>query len=202
MYVCIIPGPHQPSTVVLNHYLRPLVDDMFESWTQGIWYSKTALQPQGRVTRSAIVVGAMDLLAAHHLSQLASHSTHIYCTVCQCVHQTTLGRTDVENWLFCDDSITKMHANQWKSARTAQDQENFSGYMGLDTLSCGGWSTGVPLANCQSMLCIAYWKIKVPHTSAFYWGSLQHLQHYAIPSTRCSLTILSRSMMKITRPTG
>ena len=86
MYVCIIPGPHQPSTVVLNHYLRPLVDDMFESWTQGIQYSKTALQPQGRATRSAIVVGAMDLLAACHLSQLASHSTHIYCTVCQCVH--------------------------------------------------------------------------------------------------------------------
>ena len=86
MYVCIILGPHQPSTVVLNHYLRPLVDDMFESWTQGIQYSKTALQPQGRVTCSAIVVGAMDLLVAHHLSQLASHSAHIYCTVCQCVH--------------------------------------------------------------------------------------------------------------------
>ena len=97
---------------------------MFESWTRGIRYSKTALQPQGRVTRSVIVVGAMDLLAACHLSQPASHSAHIYCTVCQCVHRTTLGRTDVENWLFHDDSITKMHANQWKSARTTQDQEN------------------------------------------------------------------------------
>ena len=76
------------------------------------------------MTHSAIVVGAMDLLAARHLSQLASHSAHIYCTVCQCVHQTMLGRTDVENWLFHDDSITKMHANQLKSARTTQDQEN------------------------------------------------------------------------------
>ena len=35
-----------------------------------------------------------------------------------------LRRTDVENWLFHNDSITKMHANQLKSARTTQDQEN------------------------------------------------------------------------------
>lgn len=124
MYVCIIPGPHQPSTVALNHYMRPLVDDMCESWVRGIRYSRTALQSQGRLTRSAIVVGAMDLLAARHLSQLASHSAHIYCTVCQCVHRTTLGRTDVENWLFRDDNVIRAHANQWKSAVTTQEQEN------------------------------------------------------------------------------
>ena len=55
---------------------------------------------------------------------LALHSTHIYCTVCWCVHWTMLGRTNIENWLFHDNSITKMHANKWKSARTTQDQEN------------------------------------------------------------------------------
>lgn len=124
MYVCIIPGPHQPSLVALNHYLRPLVDDMAESWAQGIRYSKTALHPEGRDTCSAIVVAAMDLPAARHVSGFASHSAHIYCTVCQCVHRTTLGRTDIERWLLRDDSIMKVHANQWKSANTTQEQDD------------------------------------------------------------------------------
>jgi Transposase family tnp2 len=82
----IIPGPRQPSLTDLNHYVKPLIDDLVVSWDQGVRYSRTALHSTGRTTHSAIIAAVMDLPAARHASQLASHGSHFYCTVCQHFH--------------------------------------------------------------------------------------------------------------------
>src|SRR5882757_3194416 len=69
MYLAgIIPGPKQPSLEHLNHYIRPLIDDMVDSWERGINFSKTACFPTGRLTHSAIVLAVCDLPATHHLA--------------------------------------------------------------------------------------------------------------------------------------
>src|SRR3984885_13697901 len=48
MYVAgIIPGPHEPSLTELNHYLKPVINNLVVSWTWGVHYSCTALQPTG-----------------------------------------------------------------------------------------------------------------------------------------------------------
>lgn len=123
MYVAgIIPGPNQPKETELNHYIRPLVDDMEKSWTNGVKYSVTACCPNGRMTRCAIAIAGMDLPAARHTSQLAGHSAHIYCTICQCRHRQTLGRVDYRDWELRDDEKIRQHAEEWRDATTLKDR--------------------------------------------------------------------------------
>ncbi|KJA22209.1 hypothetical protein HYPSUDRAFT_139473, partial [Hypholoma sublateritium FD-334 SS-4] len=62
MYVAgVIPGPKSPSGTALNHYMRPLIDDLLVSWERGVFYSRTANHPQGQSARSAACVWANDL---------------------------------------------------------------------------------------------------------------------------------------------
>jgi hypothetical protein len=98
MYVAgLVPGPHEPRLTELNHYLKPVIDDLVVSWKRGVSYSRTALHPSGRIIRCAIIAAVMDLVAARKTSQLAPVTSHFYCSVCQCYHQDTLGRTDHQN---------------------------------------------------------------------------------------------------------
>ena len=122
MYVTgIIPGLNQPKEMELNHYIRPLVDDMENSWTKGVKYSMTASFPNGQTTHSTITIAVMDLLAAHHTSQPAGHGTHIYCTICQCCHKETLGRVNHHNWELQDNEKICQHAEEWREAVTIKD---------------------------------------------------------------------------------
>ena len=110
MYVAgIIPPPHQPSTTKLNHYVKPVIDALVESWENGIRYTRTALHPNGKTTHSTVIAAVMDLPAARHASQLAAHSSHFYCSACQCFHRSTLGRTDHEQWWMRD--VAEMRRN-------------------------------------------------------------------------------------------
>lgn len=125
MYVAgIIPGPHSPKETQLNHYLRPLIDDLEVSWHRGVKYSRTALYSEGRVTLSAIAVGPMDLPAARSASQLAHPTAHIYCTVCTCRDRKTLGRVDHDKWTLRDDTVIKEHAESWKEAGSLKDRDD------------------------------------------------------------------------------
>lgn len=123
MYLTIIPGPREPHLTEVNHYLKPLVDDLVVSWKRGVRFSKTALHPLGRTTHSAIAAVVSDLPAARQSTALAGHGSHHYCTVCQCYHRTTIGRTDHENWAIRDNVSLREYAEQWKNAPTSADQE-------------------------------------------------------------------------------
>jgi len=89
---------------------------------EGVKYSVMGSCPNGHITRSAIAVVVMDLPTARHTSQLAGHSAHIYCTVCQCYHRQTLGRVDHYNWEWRDDKAIRQHAEQWRDATTLKDR--------------------------------------------------------------------------------
>jgi hypothetical protein len=123
MYLAIIPGPDEPHLTQVNYYIRPLIDDMVDSWDNGIRISRTALCPTGKMTHSAIAAAVMDLPAARKTSGLAGVRSHFYCTVCQCFHQTTLGRTDFENWVKRDRKELRAHAEAWKNAATSTERE-------------------------------------------------------------------------------
>ncbi|KAF8582896.1 hypothetical protein K439DRAFT_1647409 [Ramaria rubella] len=84
MYIAgIINGPREPQLSAINHYMRPLVDDLALLWQRGVWFSKTAMCPSGRMTCSAVATTVCDLPRAHKAAQLASHGFHNYCSVCQ-----------------------------------------------------------------------------------------------------------------------
>jgi hypothetical protein len=125
MYLCIIPGPHEPKLTELNHYIQPLVDDFVISWEHGVHFSKTATHPSGQNTHSTIALVICDLLDAQKVSQAASISSHFYCTVCNCYHLTTLGRTnfDAPDWTPKDAAELCHQAEEWKNALTVKDWE-------------------------------------------------------------------------------
>lgn len=124
MYLAgIIPGPKQPSLEHLNHYIRPLINDMVDSWERGINFSKTACYPTGRLARSAIVLAVCDLPAARHLACLAGTSSHFYCSACNCYHKTTYGRVDFESWELRDKDKLREFAEQWRDAATTSERE-------------------------------------------------------------------------------
>src|SRR6266568_3875659 len=97
MYITIVPGPEHPSLTELNHYVRPLVDDMSISWERGVKYSQTANYPEGRETRSAVACGVCDLPGGRQFSATANFNSHHYCTRCHCYHVETRGRTDTNS---------------------------------------------------------------------------------------------------------
>lgn len=124
MYVAgIVPGPNQPSLTDLNPYIEPLVDQMEQSWRRGTRFSRTAGHSSGRLTRSAIAAAVMDLPAARHTSQLASFSSHHFCTVCQCYHTSNLSRIDHTNWKERDNDTLRKHAEEWRDASSSKDCE-------------------------------------------------------------------------------
>lgn len=124
MYLAgIIPGPREPHLTELNHYIRPLIDDMFISWDQGVYISRTALCPDGRATRSAIFAAVNDLPGARKMAALANTGSHYFCTICQCYHKRNLGACNHGEWVKRDVTETRRHAEDWKMAKTLKDQE-------------------------------------------------------------------------------
>lgn len=63
MWLSILPGRREPSNDEMNHFLRPLVDDMDLAWEVGVQYSRTYLYPRGRRVRSALCALVSDMPA-------------------------------------------------------------------------------------------------------------------------------------------
>ncbi|KIO01077.1 hypothetical protein M404DRAFT_151217 [Pisolithus tinctorius Marx 270] len=119
MYLAgIIPGPKQPSLENLNHYVHPLILDLATSWERGVWYSRTANHPNGRLTCCAIALAVCDLPAARHLAVLAGVGSHFFCSACSCYHTNNYGRVDFENWVPRDPCELHTFAEQWRDATT------------------------------------------------------------------------------------
>lgn len=120
MYLAgVIPGPSEPSKTELNHYIRPLVDDMSTSWTRGIRYTRTSNFPDGKLTRSAIVVAVCDLPAACKVSQLLASTSHHFCSCCECHDKAEINRTDYQNWKPRCPQALRSEAESWRDASTS-----------------------------------------------------------------------------------
>lgn len=118
----IIPGPHEPPLTCINHYLRPLVDDLVDFWTPGIWYSRTFKMPRGRKVVCALVALVCDLPAARKTAGFASHSHNFFCSVCNCtLKDHGCGNTEYEAWKRRTDEECRSHAEQWRTAGNQRD---------------------------------------------------------------------------------
>jgi hypothetical protein len=132
MYIAgIIPGPREPRLTELNHYLRPLVDDLRSSWSHGVQYSRTALYPNGNVVRDAIAIIASDLPAARKTAQMTSSVSHNFCSCCDCFNLSTVGRTDFHNWRRKDSALLRIYSLVSKYLASSKEQERFAAAMGV-----------------------------------------------------------------------
>jgi hypothetical protein len=132
MYIAgIIPGPREPREGQLNHYLRPLINDLCESYEHGVFFTKTAESPSGRLSRSALVVSVNDLPAARKVSQLASYNSHFFCSTCNGYDLSTRKNTDYQNWVSRDDCEMRKVAFNWRDASTSAEQKSLWDKYGL-----------------------------------------------------------------------
>lgn len=124
LYVAgIIPGPKEPPLEQLNHFMRPVLRDLRDSWVRGVRYTRTALSPSGRTTHSAIAVGIFDLPGGRKAAGMAGHRSHWFCAICNCYHLDTRGRTDCENWENRDVQSLRDAALRWKYANTYAERQ-------------------------------------------------------------------------------
>ena len=120
-YLKIIPPPNEPHLTDVNHYLRPLINNMLDSWDRVIWFSHATLHPEGCMTNSAVVVAVIDLLATCKASGLVGQKSHFHCTVCQYFHQSTLARTNFDHWVKQDSKLLHAYADSQKNASTSTE---------------------------------------------------------------------------------
>lgn len=119
----VIPGPREPSLEELNHYIRPIVDQLETGWKHGFHISQTADAPEhGEDVEVAIVLSVNDLPAARKVAAMAGHGAHFYCTICSCYGTTTMYNTDIEKWDVRSVSALRQQAEAWRDATTLKER--------------------------------------------------------------------------------
>ncbi|KAF8574158.1 hypothetical protein K439DRAFT_1301354, partial [Ramaria rubella] len=62
MYLAgIIPGPSEPSLEEVDHFVLPLIQSFKSLWSLGVYFSRTAAYPHGRLVRCAILSFVADM---------------------------------------------------------------------------------------------------------------------------------------------
>lgn len=96
--VGIIPGPREPSLEQINHFLRPLVDDLRVLWSTGIYLSQTAARSVGRLVRAAVILLVCDLPALRKVAGFAGHRHNkFFCSFCN-LPRTDINNTNPDSW--------------------------------------------------------------------------------------------------------
>lgn len=113
----IIPGPNEPPTDTINHYLRPLVDDLKIFWNPGIWYTRTYNHVDGRLIRCALVLVVCDLPAARKTAGFAAATHEHFCSLCHCTRsQQGYNNIDTHSWVRRTNEECRADADLYHSA--------------------------------------------------------------------------------------
>lgn len=116
--VGIIPGPTKPSLDQINHFLQPLVDELLSFWEPGVFYSRTAKYPEGRLVRCALGPLVCDLPAARQVAGFGHYNAKYFCSVCKLPHKNIDDVADPGSWpeRSCEDH--RRAAQEWLDGRT------------------------------------------------------------------------------------
>jgi hypothetical protein len=109
--VGIIPGPREPSGEEIDHFLRPLVEIMKESWAQGKRYM-THDYPYGRLVRSAIALSVNDLPMARKIMGVANY-----------VDRNLAKEENLDSFRPCDLQLVQKYARAWQSATSQKERK-------------------------------------------------------------------------------
>jgi len=109
----IIPGPNEPSKEEINHFLRPLVDDLLKSYFDGVYYTRTWKYPKGRKTRSALALIICDLPAARQALGFAGPQSTNFCLYCK-LQLNDINDLNVGDWELCSCEEHRRLAFEWQ----------------------------------------------------------------------------------------
>lgn len=148
MYIAgIIPGPREPDVDQINHFLSPILGRFHRMWQDGIWFTRTACYPRGRLSRSAIAGLVTDLPAARKLSGMAHHKMRLFCAFC------LLNKADINNIDWC-----KWEPRTWQdilqSARRYRDAPDQATRDKLFQETGVRWSAFMDLPYWDNTICV------------------------------------------------
>ena len=115
----IVPGPKEPSMQEINHFLKPLVDDLLESYVNGVRYTRTWKYPNGRNTRSALALIICDLPAARQALGLSGHQSTNFCSYCK-LRLKNINNLNVKSWEPRTGKEYRCEALKWQEASEAE----------------------------------------------------------------------------------
>ena len=111
----IVPGPHEPSLDKINNFLAPLVDDLLDSYTNGVYYTRTWKYPNGRRTRSALALIICDLPAARQALGFTGPQSANFCLYCK-LQLNDINNLDPGSWMPRTCEEHRSLAAQWRDA--------------------------------------------------------------------------------------
>ncbi|PPQ82731.1 hypothetical protein CVT24_009908 [Panaeolus cyanescens] len=115
----IIPGPKEPPADAMNHYLEPVVDQLDAFWNPGVYFSRTAKYPAGRLVILALIILICDLPAARKTAGMASVKHTFFCSSCHAsIHKEGYGSTDFKGWRRRTKEEYEEGSKKWLAAKT------------------------------------------------------------------------------------
>jgi hypothetical protein len=159
----IIPGPREPSTSQMNHFLHPLVDELLEFWDTGVYYQSTNLCPEGRLVRCAVLPLICDLPALRKTAGFSGHSSNMFCSFCLTEKPKLNSDLDKLKFKYRTSSKHRELATLWRESNIS-DREALTRKYGIR------WS---------ELLRLTYWKpIEFSTLDAMHNLFLGLLQHH------------------------
>ncbi|KAJ3016340.1 hypothetical protein NUW54_g823 [Trametes sanguinea] len=124
----IIPGPSEPRADELNHYLRPLVDELLTLWHRGLCLS---LDRVSWFLRAAVVPLVCDLPALRKVAGFASHSSaKHFCSFCQ-LPKSEIGNLDRSTWPRYTRAQHYEYARRWRDATSEAERAHIYNEHGI-----------------------------------------------------------------------
>ncbi|KAG8733241.1 hypothetical protein FRC10_000338 [Ceratobasidium sp. 414] len=139
--VSVVPGPSVPRLEEQHKLITPIVSNMLEMYSPGVWISKTHKYPTGRRVRAAVAIKSMDTEAARGASGFASHSHTCFCHLCS----AKLSEIDCSDLTGFHPRMIETHRQivaLWQEAQTLQEQRNIYSEFGvryIDWLRFSWW---------------------------------------------------------------
>lgn len=123
----VVCGPEEPNDDQLNHYTRILINDFKESWERGVHVSRTACNPRGALTRSAIICSVCDLPGGRKAAGLTRQNHRQLCSVCGLIcepkkYDQTWRRTDYEDWPRRSSYEMRKQAKAYRDAASEEER--------------------------------------------------------------------------------
>lgn len=127
----IIPGPSEPSLEQINHFLRPLVDELLEFWHSGVYFLHTAKRSLGCMVRVAVIPLICDLPALRKTAGFAHHSSNHFCSFCR-LRKADISNVERSTWPRAKSRTEHLKsAKEWRDARTERSREKLFDEHGL-----------------------------------------------------------------------
>lgn len=120
----IIPGPVEPSSDDIDHFVRPVVEQFVQAWRPGLRVSRTASSESGAMVEAGILLSVNDLPAARKIAGFQGVSSGFACTICGLRGKTGVFNTNHNQWIFRDNDELRRWSTAYRDAQTHNERES------------------------------------------------------------------------------